>query len=88
MFGRSQEIQKVKEIVESGAVHVVLITGGPGFGKTTVAKLVAHELVKPENGGTVLFCSLLSKTTFNEVATEMINSCGAANTQLPENPEQ
>ena len=88
VFGRSQEIQKVKEIVESGAVPVVLITGGPGFGKTTVAKLVAHELVKPENGGTVLFCSLLSKTTFNEVATEMINSCGAANTQLPENPEQ
>ena len=88
VFGRSQEIQKVKEIVESGAVPVVLITGGPGFGKTTVAKLVARGLATPENEGTVLFCSLLSKTTFNEVAIEMINSCGAVNTQVPENPEQ
>ena len=88
VFGRSQEIQRVKEIVESGAVPVVLITGGPGFGKTTVAKLVARELAKPENGGTVLFCSLLSKTTFNKAAIEMINSCGTVNTQLPENPEQ
>ena len=88
IFGRSQVILQVKETVESGAFPVVLITGGPGFGKTTVAKLVAHELVKLENEGTVLFCSLLSKTTFNEVAIEMINSCGAVNTQVPENPEQ
>ena len=88
IFGRSQVILQVKETVESGAFPVVLITGGPGFGKTTVAKLVAHELVKLENEGAVLFCSLLSKTTFNEVAIEMINSCGTVNTQVPENPEQ
>ena len=88
IFGRSQVILQVKETVESGAFPVVLITEGPGFGKTTVAKLVADELVKLENEGTVLFCSLLSKTTFNEVTTEMINSCGAVNTQVPENTEQ
>ena len=88
IFGRSSETEQVKEIVESGVFPVVLITGGPGFGKTTVAKLVARKLAKPENEGTVLFCSLLSKKTFNEVATEMINSCGAVHTQVPENPEQ
>ena len=88
MFGRSQELNQVTEYVQSGTVSVVVITGGPGFGKTTVAKAVAHELAKPENGKTVLYCSLLSKKTFNDVATEMIHSCGKIQTQLPENPDQ
>ena len=88
IFGRSQQVQEVKEKVQSGTVPVVLITGGPGFGKTTVAKRVSYELAKPGNKRTVLFCSLLSKATFNEVATEMINSCGTVHTQVPENPEQ
>ena len=88
MFGRSQEINQAKEYLQSEAVSVVVISGGPGFGKTTVAGAVAHELARPENGKTVLFCSLLSKETFNEVATEMIHSCGKTPTQLPENPEQ
>ena len=88
MFGRAQEIQQVTEIVQSRTVHVVLITGGPGFGKITVANEVAHELAKPENSRTVLFCSLLTKKTFNEVATEMIHSIGKIQTQLSENPEK
>ena len=88
MFGRSKEVKQVKECLQTEAVSVVLITGGPGFGKTTVVKALAHELARPENGKTVLFCSLLSKKMFNEVATEMIHSCGKMPTQLPENPEQ
>ena len=88
MFGRYEEIKEVKEIVQSGIVPVVLITGGPGFGKTTVANEVAHELAKPENERTVLFCSLLTQRSFNEVATEMIHSCGTIHTKAPENPEQ
>ena len=88
MFGRYEEIKEVKEIVQSGTVPVVLITGGPGFGKTTVANEVAHELAKPENERTVLFCSLLAQRSFNEVATEMIHSCGTIHTKAPENPDQ
>ena len=88
MFGRSQELQQVTEYVKSGTFSVVLITGGPGFGKTTLAKAVAYHLAKPENGKTVLFCRLLSKKTFNDVATEMIHSCGKIHTQLPEHPDQ
>ncbi|PFX14413.1 hypothetical protein AWC38_SpisGene21430 [Stylophora pistillata] len=87
IFGRDQEIKQVRDMVQSG-VPVVLITGGPGFGKTTVAKRVAHELAKLEKERTVLFCSLLTKTNFNEVAVEMINSCGTISTQVPENPGQ
>ena len=90
MFGRSVELHQVRKHVQSETVSVVLITGGPGFGKTTLAKAVAYDLAKPENGKTVVFCRLLSKKTFNEVATEMIHSCGKIHTQLqlPEHPVQ
>jgi len=88
MFGRTREIQQVKEIVQSGTVGVVLITGGPGFGKTTVAKEVAHKLANQDNGRTVFFCSLRTKRKVNEVATEMIDSCARIHTHVPENPEQ
>ena len=53
-----------------------------------MAKAVAHELAKPENRKTVIFCSLISKKTFTEVATKMIHSCGKIPTQLPEKPDQ
>ena len=69
MFGRTQEIKEVK--VQSGKVAVVLITGGPGFGKTTVAKEVVHELTHPDNERTVIFCRLRTKRNVSEVATEM-----------------
>ena len=88
MFGRTQEIKQVKDFVQSGTVAVVLITGGPGFGKTTVAKKVAQELNQSDNERTVLFCSLVTKKTFSEVATEMIHLCDRIHTHLPENPEQ
>ncbi|XP_068747829.1 uncharacterized protein [Montipora capricornis] len=85
VFGRSKEIDKVKQYLQSGTDAVVLITGGPGFGKTTVARETAHKL--KEIGHTVLFCSLVKKTTFLEAATEMIHSCGKMLGQLPENLE-
>lgn len=49
MFGRSQQLTEIMEYIQDKNVPVVLITGGPGFGKTTVAKAVANKLWKPEN---------------------------------------
>ncbi|XP_015759970.1 PREDICTED: uncharacterized protein LOC107339224 [Acropora digitifera] len=85
VYGRAEEISLVKDYVQSRTVPVVMITGGPGFGKTTVAKKSAQKL--KEDGQTVLFCSLLRKKTFNEVAIEMIHSCRKMPGQLPENLE-
>ncbi|XP_022778072.1 uncharacterized protein LOC111319590 [Stylophora pistillata] len=89
IIGRGEQIQDIKDKVQSGIVPVVLITGGPGLGKTTVAKRVACELAKAEDKRIVLFCRLLRKTTFNEATMEMINSCHKeVNTQVPEDPRQ
>ncbi|CAH3110264.1 unnamed protein product [Pocillopora meandrina] len=83
VIGRGDQIQDIKEKVQSGTAPVILITGGPGFGKTTVAKRVACELAKPENR------RINRSTTFNETTMEMINSCRkVVNTQVPENPGQ
>ena len=88
VFGRNKEIERVTKMAEGGDIPVVLVTGGPGFGKTTVAKRVAHELEISEKEGTVLFCSLQTKSTLNEVAIRMINICGSVSTQVSENPGQ
>ena len=83
VYGRSNEIVLVKDHVENEGIAAVLITGGPGFGKTTVAKMAAQKL--KESGQTVLFCSLQGKETFDEVATEMILSCHEMPGKLPDN---
>ena len=88
MFGRTQEIKEIKDFVQSGNAAVVVITGGPGFGKTTVAKEVAHELANPDNERTVIFCRLRKKKV-SEVALEMLDSqCDGIHTHVPKNPAQ
>ena len=82
VYGRFNEIALVKVNVENKGVAVVMITGGPGFGKTTVARMAAQKL--KEDGQTVLFCSLQGKKTFDEVATEMILSCRMMPGKLPD----
>lgn len=85
VFGRSEEIGVVTKLIQIERVATVVITGGPGFGKTTVANKVAHELAA--NRHTVLFCPLRSKTTVFDVATSMILSCNKNHSQPPENPQ-
>ena len=58
VFGRSEEIQQVIQPIVSNEVGIVVITGGPGFGKTTVANQVGHELAAIPERNAVLFCSL------------------------------
>ena len=87
VFGRSEEIKLVTEAIQVERVGAVVITGGPGFGKTTVANKVAHQLVANRYyKNMVLFCPLRSKTTVNDVATSMILSCNKNHSQPPDNP--
>ena len=86
-FGRSTEIQEATKAIQSGTSAVVVITGAPGFGKTTVANKVAHELANPQHCRTVLYCSLRFKATLNEVATSMILACSTNQSQPPDNPQ-
>lgn len=72
VFGRSEEIKQAVEAVQSGTVSIMSLTGGPGFGKTTVANKVAHELAKPEYSRSVFYSPLshsshlgLTSYTFN-----------------------
>ncbi|XP_022807807.1 uncharacterized protein LOC111344812 [Stylophora pistillata] len=88
VFGRSEEIKRAVEAVQSGTVSIVSLTGGPGFGKTTVANKVAHELAKRENSRSVLFCPLTYEPSLDDVFTEMILTCSASPSQLPENPKR
>ena len=85
-FGRAVEIQVATQAILCGKVSVVEITGAPGFGKTTVANKVAHELAKPENNRTVFYCSLRTKSTLNDVTTSMFLACSASQSQPPNNP--
>ena len=87
IFGRSQEIRIITEAVQTERLAVVVITGGPGFGKTTVANKVAHELANQPYKDTVLFCPLKAKTTVFDVATSMILACSTNHCQPPENPQ-
>ena len=89
VFGRSEEIKTVMEAILGGQVAVVVITGGPGFGKSTLANKVCHELVaNPDHKTAVLFCSLRSKKHVTDVATSMILVCSKTHSQPPENPQQ
>ena len=86
VFGRSKEIKQAIEAVQKGTVSFVSLTGGPGFGKTTVANKVADELYESEYDGSVLCCSLLSQATLEDVATTMFFVCDNSHSQPPENP--
>ena len=85
VFGRSEEIRQVTEAIQTKGVATVVITGGPGFGKTTVANKVAHELVGVCKN-TVLYCPIRSKTTVDDVATSMILACNKNHSHPPQNP--
>lgn len=88
VFGRSQEIRRVTQSILTGQVAAVVVTGGPGFGKTAVANKVGHELAaNQENVHAVLFCSLRSKATVDDVAASMILTCSKNHSQPPENPQ-
>ena len=86
LFGRSEDIIRAIEAVQSGTVSIVSLTGGPGFRRTTLANKVAHEPAKPKYNRSVLYCSLLSQASLGDIATTMFLICSNSHSQPPENP--
>ena len=76
VFGRDEQIKEVIEVIQSGREAAVVITGGPGFGKTTVAIKAAYKLVQ-EHGKSVMFCDLTSIKTLRDVETLMLLACSS-----------
>lgn len=85
-YGRSQEIEQILQPIVTREAGIVVITGGPGFGKTTVAIKVGYKL-QDRSKNIVLFCSLRLNATVNDVATSMILTCSKNHFQPPENPQ-
>ena len=86
-FNRSKKIEEVVAAVQSGYFSIVSLTGGPGFGKTTVANKVAYELAETKYDRRVLYCSLLSQASLEDVATKIFLVCDNSHSQPPENPK-
>ena len=84
VFGRDEQIKEVIEVNQSGREAAVVITGGPGFGKTTVAIKAAHKLVQ-EHGKSVMFCDLTSIKTLRDIETLMLLACSSHIS--PDNPQ-
>ena len=72
VFGRDKQIKEVIEVIRQEAT--VVITGGPGLGKTTVATKAAYKL-KQEHGRRLLFCDLTSTKKSHDVANLMLGKC-------------
>ena len=72
VFGRDKQIKQVIEVIRQEAT--VVITGGPGFGKTTVATKAAYKL-KQEHRRRLLFCDLTSTKKSHDVANLMLGKC-------------
>ena len=85
VIGRSKELKEITAAIGTESVAAVLVTGGPGIGKTAVVMEVHRKLVSNrKEERKVLFCSLRSKEAIDEVATSMILSCRANLSQPPE----
>ena len=85
VIGRSKELKEITTAIGTESVAAVLVTGGPGIGKTAVVMELHRKLVSNrKEERKVFFCSLRSKEAIDEVATSMILSCRANLSQPPE----
>ena len=88
VIGRSKELKEITAAIGTESEAAVLVTGGPGIGKTAVAMEVHRKLVSNGNEErTALLCLLRSKEAIVEVANSMILSCRENLSQPPEDPQ-
>ena len=73
--GREVEIQNVIALLKDEGKAVVSLHGGPGFGKTTIAIQVSHQLSEDHNIP-VVFSQLTTATTIDEMVLRLCRDVG------------
>ena len=70
MVGREEEVGTISSLIESGR-HVVMITGLPGIGKTTVAATVADELLRSQILQNIRYLNLSNVTELSDAVSRI-----------------
>ena len=71
IFGRDQHIQDIINLLsfDREELRIVSITGSPGFGKSTIAMIVGHQLIY--QGINVYYVSLNELTSIDDLVREL-----------------
>ena len=71
-IGRQQKVEDISRALTSTSAQVVSVSGPPGFGKTSLAIAVGHQL--RQLGLPVYFLSLRSVKTAEELISDLLNT--------------
>ncbi|CAB4021678.1 Nephrocystin-3, partial, partial [Paramuricea clavata] len=71
-IGRQQKVEDIFRVLTSPAARLVSVSGPPGFGKTSLAIAVGHQL--KQLGLPVYFLSLRSVKTVEELISDLLNT--------------
>ena len=85
--GRSEQIQRLIHYVVTEHISIVAVTGGPGYGKSSVAIVSSHELVK--RGIPVYYVSLSEVNSIEAFVMTFMQAVGRKikNEQMPRKGE-
>ena len=71
-IGRQQKVEDILRVLTSTSARLVSVSGPPGFGKTSLAIAVGHQL--RQLGLPVYFLSLRSVKTAEELVSDLLNT--------------
>ena len=71
-IGRQQKVEDISRVLTSTSARLVSVSGPPGFGKTSLAIAVGHQL--RHLGFPVYFLSLRSVKTAEELTCDLLNT--------------
>jgi DNA replication protein DnaC len=71
-IGRQQKVEDILRVLTSTSARLVSVSGPPGFGKTSLAIAVGHQL--RQLGLPVYFLSLRSVKTAEELISDLLNT--------------
>ena len=79
-IGRQQKVEDILRVLTSTSARLVSVSGPPGFGKTSLAIAVGHQL--RQLGLPVYFLSLRSVKTAEELISDLLNTFAHASSDV------